>query len=304
MAVYKDENKTKDGRSWYFKTYKKDFNGNNKAYKSKKYLRKTDAEEAERIFLMKRDNPLHKPFSIIADDYFDNLSKIRKDSTVYSYKKDFNGHIKPFFEKYDILDINVQIIKIWASELEKKGISVSYMNKIHNILNCIFDFGIKNYGLNENPSRVFGTFQEKNDKITLDELKLRYITLNDFNIFINNIHDPLWNTFFNFEFYTGCRKGEIQALTWKDIDLNNNEIIINKTLYEEIKGKVVITSTKNNKNRKIKINKTLNDVLQKYKTYVKQFSDYSESWYVFGNTRFLPKTTIDRYKHNFLLNVD
>ena len=79
MAVYKDENKTKDGRSWYFKTYKKDFNGNNKAYKSKKYLRKTDAEEAERIFLMKRDNPLHKPFSIIADDYFDNLSKIRKD---------------------------------------------------------------------------------------------------------------------------------------------------------------------------------------------------------------------------------
>ena len=40
MAVYKDNIKTKDGRQWYFKVYKKDLNGNNKAYKSKKYLTK------------------------------------------------------------------------------------------------------------------------------------------------------------------------------------------------------------------------------------------------------------------------
>ncbi len=35
MAIYKDSKPTKDGRSWYFKVYKKDIEGNNNCYKSK-----------------------------------------------------------------------------------------------------------------------------------------------------------------------------------------------------------------------------------------------------------------------------
>ena len=69
MAVFKSKEKTKDGRIWYFKSYKKDIEGNNKAYKSKKYLTKREAEEAEALFLLKRDNPSRKNFSIVAMDY-------------------------------------------------------------------------------------------------------------------------------------------------------------------------------------------------------------------------------------------
>ena len=81
MAVYKDKNKTKDGRAWYFKVYK-----DKKAYKSKRYLTKTEAKEEEALFLLKRDNPHRKPFVLIAKDYFDNLSQVRKESTMFSYK--------------------------------------------------------------------------------------------------------------------------------------------------------------------------------------------------------------------------
>ena len=49
MAVYKDKNKTSDGRAWYFNTYKKDLNGNNKKYKSKRYATKSEAQEAEPV---------------------------------------------------------------------------------------------------------------------------------------------------------------------------------------------------------------------------------------------------------------
>ena len=58
MAVMqlKDKNdkpiKTKDGRSWYFKVYYNDLQGNRKQYKSKKYVSKKDAQDGERIFLM------------------------------------------------------------------------------------------------------------------------------------------------------------------------------------------------------------------------------------------------------------
>ena len=298
MPVYQGES-TKDGRSWYFMTYKKDFNGVNKKYKSRRYSTKTEAREAERLYLMKRDNPLRKPFKLVADDYFNNLEKIRKASTVYSYKKDYNNHILPYFDNLDINDININTIKNWAESLEKVGISVSYMNKIYNVLCNILDFAIKNYGLSENYARIFGCFQEKQDKIIKDEEKLRYITFPEFQQFISVVDNPLWKTFFIFAYYTGCRRGEIIALTWNDINFNTNDITINKTLYEEVKGKAYVTSTKNNLNRKIKMSKTLREELLKYKNEMMKYSDFNNNWYVFGNTRYLPKTTIARYKHKY-----
>lgn len=299
MAVYKDTNSTKDGRSWYFKVYKKDLEGNNKCYKSKRFATKKEAQEEERLFLLKRDNPLRKSFRLVADDYFCNLEKIRKASTVYSYKKDYSNHILPYFANLYINDINIQKIKNWAENLEKTGISVSYMNKIYNVLCSILDFAIKNYGLKDNSARIYGPFQEKQDKVIKDEEKLRYITFEEFTQFISVIDDIMWKAFFIFAYYTGCRRGEIIALTWNDINFNTNDISINKTLYEEVKGKTYVTSTKNNLNRKIKMSRTLREELIKYKSEMMKYSDFSESWYVFGNTRFLPKTTIARYKHKY-----
>lgn len=300
MAVYQDKDKkgkiikTKDGRSWYFKAYK-----DGKQYKSKKFVKKDEAEKEEALFILKRDIPQNKNFHLIWLDYIQNLEKIRKDSTINSYKKDYNNHIKDFFEKMNISSINIQNIREWAEKMENQGLSIAYMNKIHNILNKIFDFAIKNYSLSSNPSRIYGTFQEKKDKIITDDEKLRYITIDEFNKFISVIEDSLWKTFFIFAFYTGCRRGEIQALTWNDINFNKSEISINKTLYEEVKNKVTLTSVKNNQNRKIKMSKTLTNALNEYKNEMIKFSDFKESWFVFGNTRFLPKTTIDRNKDKY-----
>lgn len=294
MGVYKDTNKTKDNRSWYFRAYK-----DGKQFKSKKFSTKKEAQEEEALFLLKRDNPTNKLFSLIAKDYFHNLEKIRKQSTVYSYKKDYKSHIEPFFSKMNINTIEVKNIREWAEELEKKNLSVCYMNKIHNVLNKIFDFAIKNYDLTSNPSRTYGSFQKRNDKIIKDEDKLRYITFEEFQKFISVIDDLMWKTFFTFAYYTGCRRGEIIALKWNDINFDKNEISINKTLYEEIKGTIVINSTKNNKNRTIKMSRTLKDILLEYKKEMEKYTDFSKEWYVFGNTRFLAKTTIANNKHKY-----
>lgn len=300
MAVYQDKDKngkvikTKDGRSWYFKAYK-----DGKQYKSKKFIKKDEAEKEEALFILKRDIPQNKNFHLVWLDYIQNLEKIRKDSTINSYKKDYNNHIKDFFGKMNISSINIQNIREWAEKLENQGLAIAYMNKIHNILNKIFDFAIKNYGLSSNPSRIYGTFQEKKDKVIADDEKLRYITIDEFNKFISIIEDSLWKTFFIFAFYTGCRRGEIQALTWNDINFDKSEISINKTLYEEVKNKVTLTSVKNNQNRKIKMSKTLTNALTEYKKEMIKFSDFKENWFVFGNTRFLAKTTIDRNKDKY-----
>lgn len=130
-----------------------------------------------------------------------------------------------------------------------------------------------------------------------DEEKIRYITYEQFQQFISVIDATIWKTFFIFLYYTGVRKGEIQAINWRDIDFNKNEIIINKTLSIKTNDNYKITSTKNYINRKIKMSRTLKEQLIIYKNEIKKYSDFSETWFVFGCSRFMPQTTIDRKKH-------
>jgi len=297
MAIYKDTTKTKDGRQWYFKVYKKDFEGNSKPYKSKRYLTKKEAQDAEALFILKRDNPVHKLFKIVAKEYLDNIYKIRKESTGYSYEKDYNLHIKPYFEKFNIDEITISQVREWKDTLEKKDYSIKYLNGFYSILNGIFNYGVKYYGLPKNPIQTIGRFEKRNDDIIESDTKLRYITLEQFNQFIEVVDSILWKAFFTTLFYTGVRKGEAQALTWKDIDFNNDEIIINKTLTIKSNDNYKITTTKNYINRKIKMSKTLKEILIEYKNQIMHYKDFSNDWFVFGNTRFLSQTSIDRYKH-------
>lgn len=285
---------TKDGRTYYFRKSK-----NGKQYTSKKYLTRDECEKAEAKFILKNDNPINKRFDLVADDYFDYMYKVKKESTVYCYENVYNLHIYPYFKSSYINHIKVSDIRNWAEKIDKKGLSVRYMNNIYNILKLIFDFGMKNYNLGSNPVQIFGRFQKNEDEVIKDEEKIRYITLDQFNQFISAIDDIMWKTFFVTLFYTGTRKSEIQALTWNDIDFNNNEIIIDKIISTKTSEKYKITNTKNNLNRKIKMSRTLRDTLFNYKNEIMKFTDYSDNWYVFGNTRFLPETTIARNKHKY-----
>lgn len=299
MPVYKDKTTTKDGRSWYYVVYKKDFNGKNKKYKSKRYSSKAEAKEEERLFLMKRDTPLNKPFLLVAKDYFHEMYSIRKESTVFSYENAYKNNIEPYFNHFNINDINIPKVNEWKQTLAKKGYKITYLNKLYNILKGIFDFAMRNYGIETNPVTVSGRFQRKNDEVIEDNKKIKYITYEQFIQFISVIDDIVWKTFFIFLYYTGMRKGEVQALNWNDIDFENEEIIVNKTLSVKTKESYKITSTKNYKNRKVKMNKTLINQLVLYKKEMMKYSDFNEDWFVFGCGRFMPQTTIDNKKHHY-----
>ena len=299
MAVFKSKEKTKDGRIWYFKSYKKDIEGNNKAYKSKKYLTKREAEEAEALFLLKRDNPSRKNFSIVATDYLDYCKKNRKESTYDTILRDYKKHIEPYFSKYDINDLDVFKLKEWKDIIEKKGYSYNFSNKLYSTLSSLLDYAVMYHGLSENKLKKINRFERKNDKVIDNKTKLKYITIEQFNKFIEYVPDD-WKAFFITAFYTGCRKGELTALQFRDLDFNNKTININKTLYSKIKDKtgdkVVVNSTKNNQNRTIQMSSYLYDVLLEHKQKATKFVDYKDTWYVFGNSLYITNTTMDRIK--------
>lgn len=209
-------------------------------------------------------------------------------------------------DEKSILDYDFNMItgKVLKEKRQALGYSLDTlsdkMNKLHGILVNIFDYAMKNYDLESNIARQFGPFQKTNDDVVKGENKLEYITYDEFQKFISVVDEELWKCFFYTLYLTGARVGELRALSWKDINFNTNEITINKTLSTKTKSdEYKITTTKNYINRKVKMSKTLKDVLLKYKKIVKQYKDFKEDWFVFGNTRFLPQTNIDRYKHKY-----
>lgn len=306
MSVFKDKEKTKDGRQWRFKVYYHNTEGKLVPYTSKRYLLEKEAKAEERVFLLNRDAPVKKKFGVIADDYFDDAFKRIRESTVLTYKSNYENHVKPYFENKYIDEISVRDIENWKSKLIDKGLSIDSCNQYYVIFNEIFKFANKKYELNYNPVDLSGRFQKRNDEVVETEKKLRYIVYDQYCKFISVIIDKLWHCFFLTLYFTGMRKGEMLALTWKDVDFEKNKIRVNKTISFNTKsGRYKITATKNCLNREITMSKKLREELLTYKEYVKnQFSDFHEDWFVFGNGDVLSDHEIQKHRKLYFKLAD
>lgn len=323
MPVYR-EKETKNGKrinkvindkqQWYIRTY---VNGKQVTRRNKAWLGKRgyDLAVEEELKLKSQGVIINKKiyFQDLIDVYKEEIMKTTKESSYYSYFNVINNQILPHISpKCEANKINsIDSCRKWHNVLEKKGLSIEYMNKCHHVMKAILDIGIKYFNMKQNCESLIGPFKRTNQKIISDEEKIKYITYEDFQKFISLVDDLVWKTFFTFLYYTGMRKGEVQALTWKDIDFKNNEITVNKTLSTKInKDNTIeisteqyvnykITTTKNNLNRKIKMSKVLKEQLIQYKKNESSKQDFCEKWFVFGRNRFLPHITIDRKKHYY-----
>lgn len=283
MSIIKDKLKTKDGRQYRFKVYYHDSDNKLKPFVSKRYLTMKEAKAEERLFLLNRDAPVKKKIKTVAFDYFKDLKTRVKESTYYTYNKIYNAKIKKYFENRFIDEIRVHDIENWKNLLMKTMLSSS-ANQCYVILKEIFVFANRKYELNYNPVILAGRIKAPTNEIKARNKALRYITYEEFILFKKCLKSPLFKCFFTTLYLTGMRKGEAQALTWNDIDFDNKTILVNKTIsFLTEKGNYNITSTKTNLVRKISISKSLMIELVKYHNLVKEYGNYKDTWFIFGN---------------------
>ena len=129
MAVYKDPKPTKNGRAWYFKFSYKDAFGATKQYRSKRYLTKKEASDAERMFLVTSTDKVednNMTFKDLYDEFRMHNDEIMKATTLcgYSYKEKY---IECFFP-VKIKDFNIMQFEQWKREINKLNISLRYKN--------------------------------------------------------------------------------------------------------------------------------------------------------------------------------
>ncbi|WP_017470668.1 tyrosine-type recombinase/integrase [Amphibacillus jilinensis] len=288
MTVYKDKKRG----TYYYSAIVDLPNGERKRYMKRGFKTKKEAKNAEIEFLynFEVEDEENLSFGQIADMYLSWYKKRRKASSYTKIESIVRVHLMPRFEHKKIKDIIKRDIVRFHDHL-LDHLSVVSAKKVHTVLSAVLNYAISLEYLRVNVAREVGNIDIKVSK------NIDFWTIDEFKEFIAVVDDLMFQTFFMVLFYGGLRKGEALALTWNDIDFDNNIIDINKTVYH---GR--ITSPKNESSvRKIKMPQHTMNLLGELKLQSKIKMDYV----VFGTFKdHIAHTTIDRYFHQYIEQVE
>lgn len=154
--------------------------------------------------------------------WMETYKKSLKPATKTSYYNNIRLHINPYIGGMKLNKVQKGHIQnlLNAAYADGKN-SISLFIKIYNVLNGAMKQAVMNKMLKENPCEGI-IFPEDNSKVkdsfTQDEQKR----------FVEALDGEQYKVLFLTYLYTGARLGELPALTWKDIDFENQFIDINK----------------------------------------------------------------------------
>lgn len=205
-------------------------------------------------------------FSELADWYFDNFAPIElKESTIYTYKRQYKNHIAPVLGNMKLKDITTPKL---TQIMQSYKLNPSSVRKVYVIIQSIFHRAMEQGFIRINPCQnvILPKNKDRNKIMALNEDELRrFIKL------INNSScDEDLKRIFTFLLLTGMRCGECFGLAWENIDFDNQTISIRHTL-NDVGGKHSLTPPKTKKSiRTICMSNTTAAILKEQHKYVEQ----------------------------------
>lgn len=224
--------------------------------------------------------------SELADWYFENYASIElKPSTAYTYKGQYNNHIKPVIGNMKLKDITTpKLTRIMKS----LTLNPQTVKKVYVVIQSIFRRGAEQGFIRDTPCRnvILPKRKKSRKNKALEEDKLKR--------FMEYLESKPWDEDFKriikVLLYTGMRSGECLGLAWEDIDFENNTISINHTL-TDIGGKHELTDPKTESSiRIIGMGQELKKVLLAQKEYIEKLKyalgdDFAHPEMVFVSAR-------------------
>lgn len=251
VAAYKDKEKN----TWFCEFRYTTYDGKRKKKKKRGFKTKKEAQTWEINFKNQISGKTELLFIDLYKNYMEDMEHRCKFSTLKLKKSIFKNYFEGFFSNYKVNEITPIIIRKWQNEQMSKNFQQTYLRTINKELTTILNFAVKFYDLKVNPCIVAGNIGNKKP-----EKEFEIWSPEDFEKFIVYIDNITVKTAFITLFFTGMRIGELLALYFEDIDLENKIIKITKTKYDNIVGK---TKTKGS-NRNIEITNNLCNILKNY----------------------------------------
>ena len=196
--------------------------------------------------------------------YFSSLKNQIKETSIYEKQKMFEWTIMPKFANVPISKLTKEVLIQWQDDLwcTKKPktndyYSYKYLSNIRINFSAFLNWCAERYNTPNHLKDI------KKPKKRLPKTEMQIWDKETFDRFISVVDKPMYRCMFMMMFYTGRRKGEILALSPKDI--KKDKIVFNKTYSRKVFDvPYLITSTKNEKSGETPICPALQEELKKY----------------------------------------
>lgn len=198
------------------------------------------------------------------------------------------------------------VLAQWKNEIAaNEKLSITTKQNAYAAFVAMLNYAVKMEYLNRNPLTALGNFKAP-ATIEKPADKLHYYTPEQFRAYISEakkksqtVTDWAYYVFFCVAFYTGARKGEINALKWSDID--GNIMHIRRSIAQKLKGDDIEGPPKNRSSyRDLQTPAPLLQILDEHKRRQRNASPlFSEDFRVCGGESPLRDTSIENHNKIF-----
>lgn len=241
----------------------------------------------------------------LCDEYEKYHATETRKTSHDSVMKTLRLRVMPILGSCKLDKLSQPMLANWKIEIDKQDISFKTKQNAYKTLSALLNYAVKMDYLPKNPLTALGNFK---DSTVIDKPaeKLHYYTPEQFCKFIQEaekhtetIADWGFFVFFNIAFYTGARKGEINALKWSDID--GNIMHIRRSIAQKLKGGDVESPPKNKSSyRDLQIPTPLMEILNKHKERQRAATHlFTEDFRVCGGEQPLRDTSIENHNKAF-----
>lgn len=230
------------------------------------------------------------------DDVFTKFINEKKTETrvktIENYQSTYDNQLKDTFGHLEITEINKENIIDFKKGLLEKEYRNTYNLKIQEHFKTILNYAVDNDYIQKSP-------WTRNTKLALNTSEIpeaiKFWTYDEFLMFIEEIQELEYRTFYEVLYHCGLRRSECIGLHVSDVSFEKNEIKINKQ-YDN-KHKTYGPPKSKNSVRTIKMNNKVRDSIMKLIESNKNSISYTDDSILFGiNKHLAPKTIENKMK--------
>lgn len=226
-------------------------------------------------------------FDEVYENYLEYARTEHKKQGFIIIYQNLNNHILPYFTGRDVRTLTKLDILNWKTRIIEKDFSNKYNALLYSNLNCFIKYCMLCDYIKENIVLEVGPFRKK-----IEKKEYHVYNIWEFKKFRSKLDNFVIKQYFNFMYFYGTRPSEAMALRFSDLD--GKYVHIRHSIHR--KGKRELDTPKNQSSvRTIKIS-----LLMRFRIWLlkKYYGNYSYDHFIFGGSKPLAPTTIDRHKKN------
>ena len=176
----------------------------------------------------------------LTDKFLKIKARTTVPKTLSGYENSINIHILPFLKNVKVTKVNVDKLNQYVDNLLSAGRTPATVNRAIAVLNQVMTLAMKLLWISDNPVAYI-------DPLKHDKKEINPFSKDELNLFLDCAVDDPYYSLWLVKAMSGCRLGELVALTWNDVNFETGVIDINKS-YDDRFG-LGTTKSKNSKRR-------------------------------------------------------